>query len=563
MEEKEQLRRQIRLLQGLINDHKNVHGDTPALPPAQAPRWRTPRPASFSKQDVLSARYSHQPQRDFQPHQGNAWRKKYSLVNVPPRPVGASGNRVSASISEPVLAPPSTGVSEPRLVLPEGNVCFHGDGHIVGVPSGSAVGNLTTLRPQRGPSGATKGPAASGGWVGTAWPSNVGSKESKETSLSSLPQFSHCKTVAPALCLKRPETTGASRGAHEPASTLCRTVSESAVALKSQPRTLPDCDSVSLPARKKPVSQVPVVHSLQQAPAAADKPNTGRVAGMSVLRGVSTPEASSAAGVSLSKHKPSVPSLQRDPTLPAPIKSPKFKKANYTWVANPGKFPRTMKRWATSRASDSTRKGAERPAKLLPKGDLGAKQKKSNLHSKLGVSSSKYKWKASTLQASPSTSTSAFTWQRKECGGLGVSHTAGASTSQTVDCAPLGHGDPRPSFGNNGSLSYKLKSRTKIIKRRGSACASADKKSTSSPTVLLKSRYCLRKRNPPRGKPSPTARRAGTKGLVQIGKHRLCRAPAYRLHVSAKDGKSKLENVPVGWLVFLCRFLSWEPQGEV
>ncbi|XP_066479424.1 zinc finger CCCH domain-containing protein 3 isoform X2 [Tiliqua scincoides] len=541
MEEKEQLRRQIRLLQGLINDHKNVHGDTPALPPAQASRWRNPRPASFSNQDMFSSRYSQQPQRDFQPHQ-STWRKKYSLVNVPPRPTLASGNSLSASVSETVLAHQSTGAPEPRLVLPERNVCFSVDGNIVGASAGSTVDNITTLRSQRGPSGATKGPAVSRGCVGTACTLNVGSKECRGACFSPSPRLSLCKT-APALCLKRPDGTRANRGSCELASTLCRTVSESAVTLKSEPRTLLDCVSDCLPARRKPASQVLALHSSLQAPAATDQPNTGRIAGVSVVFGSSTPETSSAVGMSLFKHKTSVPSLQRAPTLPASIKSPKFRKANYTWVANPSKCPRTVKRCVMSRASDNTRKaaaGAERAPKLLPKGDLGAKQKKSNLHSKLGISSSKYKWKASTLQPSPSTSTSAFTWQRKECNGAGVSHLSGASTSQTIDHAPLGHGNPRVSFGNNGCLSYKLKSRTKIIKKGGSACASADKKSSSSPTVLLKSRYCLGKRNPPRGKPSPTARRAGSKGLVQIGKHRLCRVPSYRLHVSAKDGSSFL-----------------------
>lgn len=539
MQEKERLRRQIRLLQGLIDDHKNVHGDTPALPPAQTSRWRNPRPASFSNHDVFSLRYSQQPQRDFQPHQSNAWRKKYSLVNVPPRPAFSSGNNISASVSETVLAHPSTGSAASRLVLPERNVHVRVDGNVVGAPSGSAVGSITTLRSQQGPSGATKGPTAFKGCAGTAWPSNVGSKESKEVCVSPLPG----KTVAPALWLKRPESARACQGAYQFTTTLCRTASENAITLKSEPGTLPDCDSVCLPARRKPATQVPALHSSQQAPAATDQPSSGRTASRLVVCGSSNPEASSVVGKSLSKHKPPVSPLQRAASMPTSIKSPKFKKAHYTWVANPSKCPRTGKRWVISRAFDSSRKataGAERIHKLLPQGDLGAKQKKSILHSKLGTSSSKYKWEASTLQPSSSTSTSAFRWRRKECKGAGVSDFAGASTSQAMDCAPLGHSNPRLAFGNNGSLSYKLKSRTKIIKRKGSACASADKKSSSSQTVLLKSRYCLRKKNSPRGKPSPTAKRTGTKGLVQIGKHRLRRMPSCRLHVSAKDGSSFL-----------------------
>ncbi|XP_053106184.1 zinc finger CCCH domain-containing protein 3 [Hemicordylus capensis] len=529
MEEKEQLRRQIRLLQGLIDDHKNTHGNAPV----QEPRWRNPRPPAFSNPSVFSARYSQQTQRDFQPHQSNAWRKKYSLVNVPPRPVLSSGGGVSDTAARTVLVSSSTEASEPQLVLPERSVGFReGDNLVVGVRNDLPVGHATVLGSQQGPLGAASSLAASRGCVSAPGPPDV-ARGRGNTSAGSL---------------RRPVTARAVRGAPEAASDLCRTISESAVAMKSEtvgPQTFPDCESVCLSARKKPAPQVPALHSSPQAPAVTVKPDPGRVAGTSAGCAHSTREASSAVGMSLSKHKHSVPSLQRTPTLPASAKSQKFKKTNYTWVANPNKCVRTVKRCSASRASENARTfavGAERVHKLLPRGDLGAKQKKSNPHSKLGVSSSKYKWKAFSLQPSPSTSASAFTWQRKECDRAGVSHCTEASTSlQAARCAPLGHSNARPSFGNTGFFTYKLKSRTKIIKRKGSACALADKKSASSfPTVLLKSRYSLRKRHSPRGKASPAARRAGSKGLVLIGKHRLRRLLASRGYVSAKEGSSFL-----------------------
>ncbi|XP_062987268.1 zinc finger CCCH domain-containing protein 3 [Elgaria multicarinata webbii] len=553
MEEKEQLRRQIRLLQGLINDHKNVHGDAPVPPPAPTPRWRNPRPPAFSSHGVFSARYPQQTQRDFPPCQSNAnaWRNKYSLVNVPLRPALSSGSSVSASASRTILNHRSTEAAEPQPVISGRSVGLRAGGSIVGVQAaGSAVDSAIVSGSQRSISGATGGTAASRGCVNsTGRPSNSSSTESKGPRASTL----HCKTFArgksdtPAACQKRPMTAKAMRGASERSPDLCRTISESAVALKSgpqQPLTLPGHESGYPLAGKKPAPQVPALRSSQQNSAVADKPNSLRVAERSVVGTASAWEASSTVGMSLSKSKHSVPVLQRSPALPTSIKSPRFRKTNYTWVANPSKSPRTVKRWASSRVSENARKfsgGAEAISKLQPKGDLGAKQKKSNQHSKLGISSSQYKWKAFSAQPSPSTSTSAFTWQRKECDGAAAFPLVGASTSlQTVRRGPLGHGNPKPFSGNTGFFNYKLKSRTKIIKRKGSFCSPADKRNSSFPAMLLKSRYCLRKRNSPRGKASPTARRAGAKGLVQIGKHRLRRLPASRVHGSAKEGSSFL-----------------------
>ncbi|XP_061463091.1 zinc finger CCCH domain-containing protein 3 [Rhineura floridana] len=563
MEEREQLRRQIRLLQGLINNHKNVHGNAPVPPPTQ---WRNPRPSAFSSQGAFSARYAQQTQRDFLPRQSspNSWRKKYSLVNVPPRPTLCSGSSVSANASWNSESHASSEATEPQTVFPGRSTGFKAGGNVVvGVQAGSAAGSAAVLGSQQSSSEASEGPAVSRGCVSsTAWPLDVGSKRNKGRCVSTMPRSASCKAFArvgdcvPAVCRKGLALQGVS----ELGPDLCRTISETAVSLKSEPQqqplTLPDRKSSGPSGTKSPALQVPALRSSQYTSAATDKPSPLRTAGKFVAH--STWEAPSAVGVSLSKDKHSVPALQRAPTLPASIRSPRFRKTNYTWVANPSKSPRAVKRLATSRASESVRKtavGAERGPKLLPRGDLGSKQKKSNVPSKLGISSSQYKWKASGPQPSPSTSTSAFTWQRKEGDWAGVSPFMGASTSlQTVRHGPLGHGNPRPSSGNTSFFSYKLKSWTKIIKRRGNACSPADKRSASFPTVLLKSRYSLRKRNCSRGRSSPTARRAGSKGLVHISKHRLRRLPASRVHLLAKEGSSFLVSNPTANKVVNTRY---------
>ncbi|KAL8181514.1 UNVERIFIED_CONTAM: hypothetical protein K2H54_004695 [Gekko kuhli] len=513
------------------------------------PRWRNPRPPSFSNQAVFSARYSQQPpQRDFPPRPPNAWRKKYSLVNVPPRPTLRPGDDASASGSRVV---PSQGKSEGAGLQPPAlsgrRVGVARDGSIiVGVPMSSAVRNAAASASQGGPSKASP----SRGCETSALTPSVPSEESKPKPLSAVPPSLHHRIVARSrddslsVCVSVPSRTV--QGASKLAPDSCRTISEQAITLKTgpqQPPTLPGRESRCLSARK---SSAPRVPALQRASATGDQSNAARTTQAPGSLASLAGQTPLCVGTSPSKH-PAL-ALQTAPTSPAPSKSPKFRKTKYTWVANPGKCSRASKRWPASRASENSQKfapGAERTSKSVPKGDLGAKQKKSGLHPKAGVSSSKYKWKASSLRLSPSVSTSAFTWQREERGGPGAAHFSGGSSSlPAASRMSLGHGDPKPTLGNTSSLHYKLKSRTKIIKRKGSASSPAEKRSPAFSTLLLKSRYCLRKRNSPWGKsPSPTARKSGAKGLVQIGKHRLRRLPASRFHAAAKEGKCRTGNV--------------------
>ncbi|XP_063155816.1 zinc finger CCCH domain-containing protein 3 [Candoia aspera] len=547
-QEQERLRRQIRLLQGLINDHKNAHGNAPVPPPASLSRWRNPKLPAFHNQAAFSARYGPQPSRDFLPCQGStpAWRKKYSLVNIPPRPALPSASSTSAGASWMTQSQASSEGPEPQPMPPETTAVSRAVAN-AGVQAGSKAGDAAGPGFQQGSSGAGEGPSASRGSVQTAtWPLNAGSEQNKELRASAWPHLPHCKTVAsggngpPAGGQKKPVAGKAL------IPNLCRTASEGAVALKSEPQqplALPERGTGSLPVRKKPGSQVSYLYGSQHHPAGAGKLSPTGVVDLSAGCAHSAGEASSSAETNLPQDKPSISLVQKSSSLPASVKSSLFKKANYTWVANPSKSPQSVKRWGVSRASEITPKFAVCAAaapKLQSRGanlDLGAKPKKSSPHSKLAVSSSQYKWKAAGLRPAPPTSASVFTWQRKECTGPGGPPCAAASTSlQALRRVPLGHGrlgqgNPRPFFGNTGFFNYKLRSWSKIIKRKGSSCL---------PAVLLKSRYCLRKRNSLRGRPSPPTRRTATKGLVQIGKHRLRRLPASRVPVLAKEGSSFL-----------------------
>ncbi|XP_032078239.1 zinc finger CCCH domain-containing protein 3 [Thamnophis elegans] len=538
--EQERLRRQIRLLQGLINDHKNAHGNAPVPPPpASLSRWRNPKLPAFHSQAAFGAGYSQQPSRDYPSGQPNAttWRKKYSLVNAPPRPALSSASSVSPGTSWATESRAGREAPEPQLMLSEVKA-VSGTKANVGLPAGSVAGYVIGSGFLPGNPGSRKAPLSSRGSPSAGpWPVNADSRHHKEMCASTLSHVPRCKSLAtggnnrPAAAQKKPVAGS------DLTPRLGRTISESAITLKSEPRRClasPEQGTGSLPTWKKPLPQVSHRHP---SPAGTAKLLPTRSVGPSAGCAHSGEEASSSAGTSLPPNKPAGFSLQKSSSLLAPSKSSRFKRANYTWVANPSKSPRSAKRWAISRTPESTPKfgacTATTSPKLQSRGahlEPGAKPKRPSPHSKLAVSSSRYRWKAASAKSAPSTSASVFTWKRKEGVGPGEAPGVGASTSlQALRRVPLGHGSPRGFFGTSVFFNYRLRSWPKTPKRKGGA---------SSPTLLLKSRYCLRKRHATRGRSSPTARKTSPKGLVQISKHRLRRLPASRAPGSPKEGPS-------------------------
>lgn len=141
----------------------------------------------------------------------------------------------------------------------------------------------------------------------------------------------------------------------------------------------------------------------------------------------------------------------------------KFRKNNYKWVAASAKSPRAPRRALSPRvaaentcvAACGTAEHAEKPQ---PRADLDAKPRKSG-------PPSKYKWKA----ASPSASSSSFRWQ-SEAGSKdrAAQLSPVSSRSPPADKPAGGPSSLKPLFSETPGLSaYKVKSRTKIIKRRG------------------------------------------------------------------------------------------------
>lgn len=262
--------------------------------------------------------------------------------------------------------------------------------------------------------------------------------------------------------------------ASSPAS--CGSTSESAVMLKSEPQQLsvvPDGEPARHLFRMKAEPLAPGQAGCEQVTDASREP---KLLGNNAMRSRPAQTTTLVAGMTPTKSRPSVvpktAALQRAASIPVSAKAPKFRKTNYTWVANPGRCSRPVKRWASPRASESAKKVnavAEKGAKLSPKADVGAKLKKSGLQSKLGVSPSKYKWKASSLQASPSTSKSAFRWRsedHKNPPALNLLRT-GTVPAPLSAVSGVGLGGAKSSLGDATLSSYKVKSRTKIIKRKG------------------------------------------------------------------------------------------------
>ncbi|KAM9278728.1 zinc finger CCCH domain-containing protein 3 [Cariama cristata] len=552
MEERERLWRQIRLLQGLINDHKNLHGDVPRPLPSVPPRWNNPRQPSFSRRGAFSTGYPQQAPRDFQLHQGHSWKKKYSLVNRPPGSACDVGSGENASTSRAFGSHGDSQAPEPPESSPERHVDLTTDGNIVvGIQLPQRAGPFVDTEDFADVgsycefSGLETVVAAPGDSENVQKSLYANRNEERRPSLSVSFSSSHrfvssafvSVSDKPRMVRLAGDVAGSSPASYG-------STSESAVTLKSepqQPSVLPDREPAGHLVRRKAEPPAPGQSSCEQVRGAFREP---KLLGNGETRYRPAQAATLVVGMTPMKSRfslvPKAAGLQRAASTSVSSKGPKFRKTNYTWVANPSKCSRSVKRWVSPRASESAKKiagGADRGAKLSPKADLGAKPKKSGLQSKLGVSPSKYKWKASSLQTSPSTSKSAFRWRSEDQKKPPAPNLPRAGAAPPPpSAASVGLGGAKSSFGDAALSSYKVKSRTKIIKRKGSSGSPTDKKNGSSPTTPLKSHFHLRKKNSLRGKPPATLKRSSPKGLVQISKHRLCRLPATRMQVSTKEG---------------------------
>ncbi|XP_069076999.1 zinc finger CCCH domain-containing protein 3 isoform X2 [Pleurodeles waltl] len=225
-------------------------------------------------------------------------------------------------------------------------------------------------------------------------------------------------------------------------------------------------------------------------------------------------------------------SPQRSVTPTPSGKVLKCRKTKYTWVATSVRSTRTVRKSTSPKTPDSTKKapvGAQKTLipRVSPKGDANTKSKKTTTPPKSGASGNKYKWKAATAVQSSIPSKSKFRWQAEGQRGRGgsVLHVPEKSAAHSFT----------KSFGDSTHPGYKVKSRTKIIRRKSFTSSPTDKKSSSLPQDSIKSRYFLRRRTPPK---MQTVKRISPKGLVQISKHRLRRLPVSKQQSLTREGCS-------------------------
>ncbi|XP_078542759.1 zinc finger CCCH domain-containing protein 3 [Lissotriton helveticus] len=210
----------------------------------------------------------------------------------------------------------------------------------------------------------------------------------------------------------------------------------------------------------------------------------------------------------------------------------KCRKTKYTWVANSVRSTRTVRKSSSPKTPESAKKtpvGGQKTLtpKVSPKGDANAKSKKTTTPPRGGASGNKYRWKAATAVQSSIPSKSKFRWHAEGQRGRGGSilHVPEKSPASSFT----------KSFGDSAHPGYKVKSRTKIIRRKSFTSSPTDKKSNPLPQDSIKSRYYLRRRTPPK---MQTVKKISPKGLVQISRHRLRRLPVLKQPSLAREGSS-------------------------
>ncbi|XP_029779201.1 zinc finger CCCH domain-containing protein 3 [Suricata suricatta] len=523
MEEKEQLRRQIRLLQGLIDDYKNLHGTAaPAASTAAASRWPPP---AYGSSRAFGTGYPRPGQRGFSRSCGPAWRKKYSLVNRPPRAPEPPGD---CAAQPPLRAGGSQGPDTPQPVL-ERQVQLSSDQNmVIKIKPPSKPGTASAAGGCRG----SREDCEDSPWSGHRPQEGEGEPPGGQRQPSRPGRAKgSCGTEDPLLvCQKEPgkprvvkSVSSASDGRSEP----WRTVSESAVAGKARFPSSTLAQRGGAPLGRKAGS------------------HSGAGSGAQLLGDGSAnaglPDQPAAGLVTGSARPASGPRQAREASLLLSCRTSKFRKNSYKWVAASVRSPRATRRALSPRAaSEAAGKAPCGPAGQAEKPQLraaaDAKPRRPAASSALGACPSKYKWKASSPSAS---SSSSFRWHSETGSKDHASHLPPVpSRSPPGDRPAVGPSSLKPLFSETPLSAYKVKSRTKIIRRRGGASLPGDKKNTALLTATAKSQLSLRRRQALRGKGSPVLKKAPGKGLTQVTRHRLCRAPPGRAHPPTKEASS-------------------------
>ncbi|XP_031202282.1 zinc finger CCCH domain-containing protein 3 isoform X2 [Mastomys coucha] len=488
---------------------------------------------------TFGSRYSRR--RGFSSHHGPSWRKKYSLVNQPlESSEPASDHALQASLRSEDSQHP-----EPQQYILERQVQLSPDQNmVIKIKPPSKSGSINVSGVQRGsledcnvPSWSNQRPQGSevevpGGHLQPARPGRTKVGYNVDD-----PLLVCQKEPGKPRVVKSVGRVSDSSPEHR------RTVSESEVAIKAHfPSSfLPPRSAVALCRKVGPHS---VSYSEQFI--RDQRANTGHT------------DQPASLGSMVASVRPATGARQvREASLLVSCRTNKFRKNNYKWVAASEKSPRITRRALSPRATmESVNKAAfgtvGKTEKPQPKTDPEARPEKLATASKSGPSPSKYKWKASSPSAS---SSSSFRWQ-SEAG----SKDPPSQLSPVLSRPPSGDrpaGGPsslKPLFGEPQLSAYKVKSRTKIIRRRGNTSLPGDKKNSPPTATTSKTHLNQRRRQALRGKSSPVLRKTPQKGLMQANRHRLCCIPSSRSHLSTKEATNVHMRIPPSSKVIKTRY---------
>ncbi|XP_069579211.1 zinc finger CCCH domain-containing protein 3 [Brachyistius frenatus] len=494
MEEREALKRQIELLQNLINNHKSVHGDAPFTGSEQ----RHPATSTSSRGHGSS---SVGPPRDsgrgtYAPQSRGSWRKTYSLKNKsPPSSVGHPSASSSSSVHQSTSGSPTPGVSLPNetktATASSGIIEQKKDGHIGSVKGGAGEKKPTETPGQqdehedgrrgsedarvrheilRGKAEESRDTAESGHVVVAGKTVSVPSEAPSSVKTSTAAQIKPLLSSRTATETKRTATpaaltAGASKQPPGDTSSQIRQVQAGASFLKK--------------------SKFTWVKS-QNTGAAEPRVTAGSTS--SLAGGKRTP----------AKKLP----RKLSPVTAAPRTS------KYRWVSSVGAQTKTPRKPLSPKALIPSQRDASK--KLKPGSAPSAKLRKGTAGSSAGPSpSSRYRWKAAGQSPSLAATGGATAARRRSAFHWTAERSSRGAKAGLVVVSPQ-----RASFPSSSPGGFKLRSRMKIIRRSAGSGGGSEKAGGPSTGKFS-----------PRGRTHAFTRSpfAVRRELVSFGRHKLRR----------------------------------------
>ncbi|XP_073726354.1 uncharacterized protein zc3h3 isoform X1 [Misgurnus anguillicaudatus] len=557
MAEREALKREIEQLQNLIDDYKNTQGGFPS----SSAQWdRARRGSRRGHGSHYTQSYSALPQ-PYVHHSAGSWRKTYSLSNKSTRATGRHASHPYphvSNINQPShhISTTSTAVSgvDTRIVrssekTPEKQTKSKSAASSVQSKTSQENTTVQTTSEQR----TVLLPAAR-----QTFPSRSSSSNTVDSTLSSSNQkgeperkikpnlkSSSAVTNPSDLSVKAdlPTPVLSSRTVIMPATNKDSSLASSDCNPKSQvsssPRKVilkPDSTQTCVSVHHKRsqftwVKNQEVVNIKNQE--VVNTKNIPKAEACSIETSLSPAPGSSHGTATVRRVSGSNKKISRKPSLSSG--SPKTSK--YTWVSSAcssstaGKTNTSSKQLRKPLSPKSckvpvriTQGGLEGPKKLrnVTTSTVVAKKSKAGFASTSHVShTSRYCWKAAGQSATANTSGSVPASIRKN---TAYQWTA-SKNSPKGERGPFMSSSPAHSNPPTTPISagaFKLRSRTKIIRRSTSNTPSLERR--NSPVVVTsRSRYSLRRRTHSQVKSPTSAKRAQSKVLVSFGKHKLRR----------------------------------------